>query len=623
MASEKNFVDVELDSGLWLTNQDIYPINKYLFWFHTNQGITATEALNQFYEGNSKVLDPDLSITASLEDDTYWLLFKLHNPTPKSQELFFQFNNPHIDSIVVYCQTGNGFQHLATTGSKLPFESRLYLYHDFVLPIVMEPGKTRSYLLMVKKEGKVFSIQPQLMSGPFFKLKEQKIYIFFGVLLGIMFFNILINIFLGISLGDRIHFLYAAYVFATLTWLFCSIGADFQYIFPTHPELFRHSESITGAVTMILMGRLAFNFLQLKQQRSKAKVLLQTTTLLLLFILPLKILVEIYWANHEQLNLFFLYLYLLGIAGIALAIIINATERIKQGFRPAWFYLLAMCYLCLSILISCYFIIQHGDLSMLFSAPTHVQIGLLVETLIIFMGIIYRYNLLKKERLMLKRKLDAQELEKNRQIIKAQEDERRRMAQDLHDDVGASISTLMLHISNLPFIPNWNKENVLQYNERSLSIGKKALTDLRSISHDLMPKDFKNNGLTRMLHNRIEELKSSSSIYFSVTIEGDDTLLQEMRSIILYRIVNELLSNVLRHSQATYVSLDLVFEDEVTLILEDNGCGIPEVEKHKGIGLQNIFSRVAFLDGRVDIDSNKQGTTVVVILPLKNLEVTC
>jgi signal transduction histidine kinase len=98
------------------------------------------------------------------------------------------------------------------------------------------------------------------------------------------------------------------------------------------------------------------------------------------------------------------------------------------------------------------------------------------------------------------------------------------MAQDLHDDVGASISTLMLHISNLPLSPIGIKKMCVQYNERSLSIGKKALTDLRSISHDLMPKDFKNNGLTRMLHNRIEELKSSSSIYFSVTIEGDDTL---------------------------------------------------------------------------------------------------
>src|SRR5690606_1665258 len=100
--------------------------------------------------------------------------------------------------------------------------------------------------------------------------------------------------------------------------------------------------------------------------------------------------------------------------------------------------------------------------------------------------------LLKKERTRLQKELAFQELEMNRQIIKAQEDERRRLAQDLHDDVGASLSTLMLHISNLPDIPVWNKETALRYNERSLAIGKKALKDLRSISHDLMPKDFKN-----------------------------------------------------------------------------------------------------------------------------------
>lgn len=615
---------VSKNTVLLLPELDLFPLNNHLYWFQTSKSISPTEALRRISEGNSTLLGSQNSITATLADDIYWLYFQLHNPNPDTKDIYFQFNNPHIDSIVVYRQTSNGWQHWVTTGAKLPFRSRLYLYHDFILPIQLDAGKVQSYLLMVKKEGKVFSLQPQLMSASFFKSKEQRLYVVFGVLLGIMLFNIVINIFLGISLRDRIHFLYAVYVFATLTWLFCSIGAEFQYIFPDYPELFSLSESITGAVTMILMGRLAFNFLQLREQKSKAKMFLQTMTLLLLLVLPVKLLFEIYLPDQEQLTGLLLYLYMLGIAGVALAIIMNAIVRIQQGFLPAWFYLFAMCYLCISILISCYLIIQHGDLSMLFSAPTHVQIGLVVETLIIFMGIIYRYNLLKKERTRLQKELAFQELEMNRQIIKAQEDERRRLAQDLHDDVGASLSTLMLHISNLPDIPVWNKETALRYNERSLAIGKKALKDLRSISHDLMPKDFKNKGLAKMLQKRMEELNNSCSITFHTAIDGDDSLLPEMRAIILYRIINELLSNAVRHSQASYVSLDLIFTDnDATLVVEDNGRGINRVKNKNGIGLHNVYSRVAYLNGRIDIDSNKKGTTVIVILPLNNLEVTC
>lgn len=91
-------------------------------------------------------------------------------------------------------------------------------------------------------------------------------------------------------------------------------------------------------------------------------------------------------------------IYLIAIGGIAVSIIWAAILRVRQGFRPGWFYLAAVCFLAGSIFKTCYVILTTNDLSVLVSPPTSIQIGLIIESLIIFAGIIYRYSVLKKRK---------------------------------------------------------------------------------------------------------------------------------------------------------------------------------------------------------------------------------
>lgn len=128
----------------------------------------------------------------------------------------------------------------------------------------------------------------------------------------------------------------------------------------------------------------------------------------------------------------------------------------------------AVCFLAGSIFKTCYVILTTNDLSVLVSPPTSIQIGLIIESLIIFAGIIYRYSVLKKEK-ELAIKLTNQKLEMTQNIIAAQEEERKRLAQDLHDDLGATLSTLLLHITNQHDVTN------NPYNERSIEITQKHL----------------------------------------------------------------------------------------------------------------------------------------------------
>ncbi len=75
-----------------------------------------------------------------------------------------------------------------------------------------------------------------------------------------MLFNIIINLFLGVSLGDKIHYLYAAYVMSALLWVLSSVGADYQFLFPDYPAVFGISQFVAGGITMVLMAQLAIVF---------------------------------------------------------------------------------------------------------------------------------------------------------------------------------------------------------------------------------------------------------------------------------------------------------------------------------------------------------------------------
>lgn len=600
---------------LAITEMDRYPVNNDLYWLRTNEKLSADKAYELLKNGKGRKLAPDVSINSGVAGNYYWLTFTMKNTSGSQKDLFYKFNYPFLNNVEAYRLTPSGFKRFMKTGAESAFDTRDYPYHDFVFPIRLETGESAVFLIMAERIGERFSTTPELISNKLFKEEEQRLYIIIGVIVGIMFFNTIINLCLGISLRDRIHYLYAAYVMAALFWVLSSVGVDYQFLFPRYPVIFSVSQFSAGAVTMILMAQLGIVFLELKSNSIKIYYVLNFFKWLLIFSLISKIGLDLLFLGQRQVIKIAGNLYLIAIAGIAISIIWAAILRVRQGFRPGWFYLAAVCFLAGSIFKTCYVILTTNDLSVLVSPPTSIQIGLIIESLIIFAGIIYRYSVLKKEKKELAIKLTSQKLEMTQNIIAAQEEERKRLAQDLHDDLGATLSTLLLHITNQHDIAN------NPYNERSIEITQKALADLRNISHDLLPKDFSTIGLFQTLKNRTDELNSFALTRFWLNADGEDEQLNEIQSVILYRIINELINNTIKHAKASQANIDIIIADgNVTLIFEDNGIGFSDHNNLKGIGLKNIHSRVAFLGGQINTDHNKQGTTVIIVVPLKNTQ---
>ena len=614
----------ELDT-LKIADGNAHPVHQHLYWLQTEKSLTADSAGLLFPGGQAKLLYPGISISDAGTQNNYWMMFAVQNTSGTEKELFFQFNNPYLNTIDVYKKEASGFEKIMHTGAALPFKTRIYPFHDFVFPISLQKGEQATYLIMAEKHGEIFSTKPELMSAGRFKSKEQRIYILFGIVTGIMVFNIIINIFLGISLKDRIHYLYALYIFWALLWLFSSVGMDYQFLTSDSPSLFAVSQPVTGAVTMILMAQLAIVFLRLREHKTMAYRFLNIAKWVLIATLPLRLLFFFVlprygWVKQEASNISILAIAdivnILAIAGIALGMVWAAIVSVRQGYKPAWFYLAAILYLAFSIFKTCYIIIGGGDMAELVTPGNAIQQGIMAEALIIFIGIIYRYSLFKKEKKELYIRLSDQKLEMAQRIVAAQEEERKRLAQDLHDDVGATLSSLLLHITNQPdHTPSATASNGLR-NERSVAITKKALTDLRNISHDLLPKDFSVLGLFQILGNRVNELNQHSATRFWLSVDGDDKALSEIHAVTIYRIINELINNIIKHAKASRANIDLVMNRRnMTLIVEDNGIGLSERSDENGIGIKNIRSRVAFLNGEINIDHNRQGTTVIIDIP--------
>lgn len=583
-----------------------------LRWMQSDEQLAPSRAYTLLEGGAGQLLAATESINLGFTASDFWLTFTLVNHAEGERTLFYKFNYPFLKSIDVYKQTSTGLARILQTGAERPFNSRGYVYHDFVLPIRLAKGETASFLIRMERKGERFSTSPELISESAFKKEEQFTYIVIGIMVGIMFFNIVINLFLGVSLADKIHYLYAAYVGATLLWVFSSVGLDYQFLFPNYPAIFKIAQFVAGAITMLLMAQLAIVFLELKRHSLVAYYFLNGFKGLLLLVLLAKIALYMLLSTPGSFNKVISNAYMIAIAGIAFSITWAAIICVKKGFKPAWFYLAAIVYLTINIVRVCYVILVTNDLSVLVSPPTSIQIGLIVESLIIFVSIIYRYSVLKKERKELQLKLVDQKIAMTQNILTAQEEERKRLAQDLHDDLGATLSTLLLHITN-------KTESGVNspYQERSIAITQKALADLRHISHNLLPKDFAALHLFQALHNRIDELYSFTATRFWLNTDGDDRLLSEIQSITLYRITNELINNTIKHAKAAQANIDVVIaEAHITLIFEDDGIGFAQSQPQQGIGLKNIHSRVAFLNGKINIDNNNQGTTIIIDVPL-------
>lgn len=200
-------------------------------------------------------------------------------------------------------------------------------------------------------------------------------------------------------------------------------------------------------------------------------------------------------------------------------------------------------------------------------------------------------------------------------ILKGQEAERSRLARDLHDGLGVLLSGIKFTLHSMTGNVVLSEQNANIFT-RALAQLDTAINEMRRVAHSMMPEALFKFGLVDALSDYCEGISQSGKLKVHFQAYQINERLEQSVEVMIFRIVQELLNNTLKHAQATDAFVQLSkFENTLTLSIEDNGRGfnINDLQQSKGIGIKNVENRVAYLNGKMDIQSAHEKGTIIVI----------
>lgn len=246
-----------------------------------------------------------------------------------------------------------------------------------------------------------------------------------------------------------------------------------------------------------------------------------------------------------------------------------------------------------------------------------VLLAALLLTVILFRLIYYRYTLKQEQKLQ--QELIKEETKRSRAIIESEENERQRLARELHDGVGQLLSATKLNLSTLTSNSSTFEEKDKIQN--SMDILDDSIREIRNISHNMIPDILLKFGLKRAIEDFISRINQTKTLEIHFECNGfDENSLEDTGKLMLYRLIQEFVNNTIKYAQATQITIQLSADsNEISLLMEDNGKGfdIEEVKRKGGIGLKNMQLRTDYLKGKLEIESSpKKGTTIIIEIPL-------
>jgi signal transduction histidine kinase len=253
-----------------------------------------------------------------------------------------------------------------------------------------------------------------------------------------------------------------------------------------------------------------------------------------------------------------------------------------------------------------------GDYLTLFLAGIFGMILLSVALVVFF--VMYQRRILEEERKRVEKE-KAHQMALLSAAVDVQETERRRIASDLHDDIGSLLSATRLYLQQLCIDASAEKTESIK--KESLNILDEMIQNTRRITHDLLPPVLEKFGFQAAAEDLCERIEKTGSI--NVTFSSNiEQRLAPKQEIALYRVLQELINNTLKHAGAKNITVTVHWaRDLFAFAYQDDGKGFdPASQVAKGLGLRNIESRISLIHGNLEsISKSGEGLRVDITLP--------
>lgn len=239
-----------------------------------------------------------------------------------------------------------------------------------------------------------------------------------------------------------------------------------------------------------------------------------------------------------------------------------------------------------------------------------ILIILFVLATMVFIFVYSRYK--QKKKMELQHKLNAEKNLRFIEAIESEERERTRVAQELHDGLGQLLSSAKMNLSALVDSIKNEDKYLLKNSEKLID---QSVSEVRTISHNLMPVSLMRYGLKETINEMAQRINDTQKIAVDTHFENFDGRLSETDERTIYRLVQEIINNIIKHAEATSIKLKLAMISNtiVSIKIINNGktFNLSMLNKTKGIGWKNIYARINMLKGDIDISPGKVNGTEI------------
>lgn len=530
----------------------------------------------------------------------WWIKFQLTNPLDSIQHLLLSLANGHIHSIQFYSSDPADSEHI-TTGNYYPFSSRPLKYSEYLFPIQLKTGLPTQYYLRLEKKGAELNAPLILLPG-YFNYNEN--FNRWNLLFGSTFLYILILFITYCIIRTRVILYYFIYATCLCFYMASAKGITFSAIWPEQTWIQTNILELSKHFANIFYILFVVKFIGWNKKYPIINYFLRSTMILCGINIICRL---IYATTHWIPDLFMMRFvqftaFLLPLADAALIFLLYDAWNSNKRAEVMWLLVLTTAMIIpLLFLVSLHF----GWIPALPFYPNMLVILFLLEIVGISVIIIYRYYQLYSKEISHLREITSLRKKAVENILLGQEEERIRIAKDLHDGISLSLASVRMRLSSIEHkLEQGPQKKALE--EVVSQLGKTS-QEVRNISHNLAPLSLQHQELTNAIQELVYQIElndSNMDIEFNYTPEINKYLSSILKQNI-YQTVKEIINNILKYAGASQIIVTLSqYQNQLKLEVADNGKSYDyakSVREGKGVGLSSIQSRATILQGNFEV----------------------